>query len=66
MIDVPAKMIPTSPLFDGPVYLEPMDHTIHKAAFGVKLGKALEYFEVYAQTEVGKLLFQGWRVNGGD
>jgi len=59
--DVPAKLIPTSPLFDGPVYLEPVSQMINEALNGVKVDQRKKYFEVYAHTEPGKLLFFGWR-----
>ena len=60
-LEVPPKLIPTSPLFDGPVYLTPVSQFVHEAVNGVKLDREKRYFEVYSQTEPGKLLFVGWR-----
>jgi hypothetical protein len=64
--EVPSKLIPTSPLFDGPVYLTPVSQLIHKAVNGVKVDRPKEYFEVYAQIELGKLLFIGWQKKNED
>jgi hypothetical protein len=60
-IEVPAELIPGSPLFDGPVYLTPTSQLVHKLTNGVAVDQTETYFEVYNQTEPGKLLFCGWK-----
>lgn len=61
-LDVPSSLIPNSPLFDGPVYLTPTSHLVHKSVNGVKVDCPEQFYEVYNQSEPGKLLFIGWKV----